>query len=59
MLSKISRVDIVLLVAALACIVMSELLWFKGEHQSALFVGLWAPTVLGLAVFLKLIKLKK
>ena len=35
--------------------IFSELLWFKGEKEAAIFIGLWVPSILGFAIFLKLI----
>jgi hypothetical protein len=31
-------------------------MWFNGERDGALFVGLWVPSILGFAIFLKLLK---
>ncbi|MCP4882698.1 MAG: hypothetical protein GY908_02810 [Flavobacteriales bacterium] len=59
MLSKLSKTDKLLLLLALGTLIFSELMWFRGERQGALFVGLWVPSILGFAIFLKLIKDKK
>ena len=59
MMSKLSKIDKILLILALGTLIFSELMWFNGERDGALFVGLWAPTILGFAIFLKLIKDKK
>jgi len=34
-------------------------MWFRGEREGALFVGLWVPSILGFAILLKLIKKDK
>jgi hypothetical protein len=56
MLDKFSKTDKILLLLALGTLVLSELMWFQGEREGALFVGLWVPSILGFAIFLKLIK---
>ena len=57
-MKKIDIVDILILVAAFASLVYSELSWFKGEKESALFVGLWVPSIIGFGIYLKLMKTK-
>lgn len=59
MLSKLSKTDKILLLLALGTLIFSELMWFNGEKDGALFVGLWVPSILAFAIFLKLIKDKK
>jgi len=59
MLSKLSKTDTILLILALGTLIFSELMWFKGEKDGALFVGLWVPSILAFAILLKLIKDKK
>jgi hypothetical protein len=34
-------------------------MWFQGEKDGALFVGLWVPSILGFAIYLKLIRTTK
>jgi hypothetical protein len=59
MLNKLSKTDRILLILALATLIFSELMWFNGDREGALFVGLWVPSILGFAIFLKLIKSDK
>ena len=40
----------------LLIIVVSEVLFFSGQEIQAVFVGLWAPTLLGFLNYLKLRK---
>jgi hypothetical protein len=47
-----------MLIAAFSSLIFSELLWFKGEKEAGIFVGLWVPSILGFAIFLKLINNK-
>lgn len=55
MLKKMSTSDMLMLIAAFSSLIFSELLWFKGEKEAAIFIGLWVPSILGFAIFLKLI----
>lgn len=43
---------------ALMSLIFSEILYFSGDHQGALFIGLWVPSILGFAIYLKLIKMQ-
>lgn len=44
------------LCASLLIIIVAEYLFFTGEEMKAIFVGLWAPTLLGFMNYLKLHK---
>jgi len=55
MIKKVSLVDMLMLFAAFASLVFSETLYFKGQKEAGLFVGLWVPSILGFAIYLKLI----
>lgn len=55
MLKKLTTSDMLMLIAAFSSLIFSELLWFKGEKEAAIFIGLWVPSILGFAIFLKLI----
>lgn len=48
-----------MLTAAFLSLIFSELLWFNGEKESAIFIGLWVPSILGFAILLKLINNQK
>ena len=54
MFKKFTSGDILLLVAALLSLVFSEIMWFTGNKEQALFVGLWVPSILCFGIFLKL-----
>jgi hypothetical protein len=56
MLKKFTPADWLMLIAALLSLIFSETLWFSGEKESGIFVGLWVPSILGFAILLKLIK---
>jgi hypothetical protein len=45
--------DILILIAAALALFMSVGLWYMGQVDSALFVGLWVPSILGFGVFVR------
>lgn len=55
MLKKFTTADILMLSAAFLSLIFSEFLWFKGEREAGLFIGLWVPSILGFAILLKLV----
>lgn len=57
MLKKLTKTDIIMLSLAFLCLVFSETMWFRGEKEGALFIGLWVPSILGFAIYLKLMKI--
>jgi hypothetical protein len=59
MLKKFSIADRLLLLAAFLSLIFSETLYFKGETNSAIFIGLWVPSILAFGIYLKLLNLKK
>lgn len=56
MLKKLSKTDIIMLLLAIMSLIFSEAMWFSGEREGAIFLGLWVPSILGFAIYLKLIK---
>jgi hypothetical protein len=59
MLKKFTLADKLLFIAALISLIFSEALWFSGDQQHAIFVGLWVPTILCFGIYLKLLKHSK
>lgn len=59
MLKRFTITDLLMLLAAFFSLVFSEVLWFIGEREAGLFVGLWVPSILGFAILLKLINNQK
>jgi hypothetical protein len=45
--------------ADLLSLIFSEILWFNGEKEAGIFIGLWVPSILGFAILLKLINNQK
>ena len=59
MLKKFTPTDFLMLSSAFLSLIFSEILWFKGEKEAGIFIGLWVPSILGFAILLKLIKNQK
>jgi len=59
MLKKLNKIDITMLALALMSLVVAEILWYIGDRQGALFVGLWVPSILGFAIYLKLLLIER
>ncbi len=59
MFKKFTVPDILMLVSAFLSLVFSEILWFQGEKEAGIFIGLWVPSILGFAILLKLIQNQK
>ena len=59
MIKKFTMADILLMGSAFLSLIFSETLWFKGERESAIFIGLWVPSIIGFGIYLKLINNKK
>lgn len=55
MMKKLTTVDFIMLTAAFLSLIFSEVLWFNGDKQGAIFIGLWVPSILGFAIYLKLL----
>ncbi|WP_245167587.1 hypothetical protein [Croceivirga sp. JEA036] len=44
----------IMLVVVLSIIVVSEILFLRGEKLEAIFIAFWAPTILGFMIYFKL-----
>ncbi len=59
-MSKIFKTsDYLFFIAALLSLAVSVTLWFTGNREEGLFVGLWVPSILILGVYAKIIVLLK
>jgi hypothetical protein len=47
--------DYYILSAAIISLILSIALWFTGNKDTGLFVGLWVPSIIGLGIYLKVI----
>lgn len=50
---RIGRMNFVMLLVVLSIIIASEIIFFFGNKLDAVFIGLWAPTILGFMNYLK------
>ncbi len=55
-IQSLGPIGIIGLAATLIIIIVAEILFFSGNETKALFVGLWAPTLLGILNYIKLTK---
>lgn len=54
-LKKIGIHNVLALLLCLVIIVIAEYLFLSGHQLHGIFLGLWAPTIIGIMIFLKLI----
>lgn len=59
MFKKFTITDKLLFIAAFLSLIFSEILYFKGETTSAIFIGIWVPSILAFGIYLKLINNKQ
>lgn len=59
MFKKFTIADKLLMLAAFLSLIFSEILYFKGEVNAAIFIGIWVPSILAFGIYLKLLNLKK
>jgi hypothetical protein len=59
MFRNLNKIDLIMLFLAFLSLITSETLWFKGDREASLFVGLWVPSILGFAIYLKLLKIER
>ncbi|WP_033960350.1 hypothetical protein [Psychroserpens jangbogonensis] len=52
---KIGPSNTFMLLLCALIIIVAEYLFLTGDHLHAIFIGLWAPTLLGVIIFIKLI----
>lgn len=55
MLKKFTLTDKLLFAAALMSLIFSEVLYFQGEKQDGIFIGIWVPSIIAFGIYLKLI----
>ena len=52
-LERFGWMNIIMLLVVLSIIVVSEIRFLQGDKLEAIFIGLWAPTILGFMNYLK------
>ncbi|OBX26825.1 hypothetical protein LX77_02279 [Gelidibacter algens] len=55
-IKKLGFPNLLILALCLLIIGVAEYLFLKGDQLHAIFIGLWAPTLLGIVIFIKQIK---
>lgn len=53
---KLRPHHIFMLALCILIIIVAEYLFLSGDRLHGIFVGLWAPTLLGVMIYLKLLK---
>ncbi len=59
MLKKFTLSDKLLFISALLSLIYSEILFFQGNKDQAIFIGIWVPSILAFGIYLKLIQNSK
>jgi hypothetical protein len=59
MLKKFTFSDKLLFISALLSLIFSEILYFQGNKDQAIFIGIWVPSILAFGIYLKLIQNSK
>jgi hypothetical protein len=52
----LKKSDYFILSAALVSMILSIFLWFNGQQDAGLFVGIWVPSILGFGAYFKILK---
>ena len=52
-MKKIGALNVFIIVLCALIIVVAEYLFLRGDELHAIFIGLWAPTLLGFVIFIK------
>lgn len=53
---KLGTANLFMLILCAVIILVAEYLFLSGDQMHGLFVGLWAPTLLGVMIYLKLVR---
>jgi hypothetical protein len=56
MFKKFTNADKILFIAAFLSLIYSEAIFFLGDKENGIFVGLWVPSILIFGIYLKLIQ---
>jgi len=56
LMKKLGKANTLILLLCVLIIIMAEYLFLTGEKLHGIFLGLWAPTLLGVIIFMKIIK---
>lgn len=56
LMKKLGVANALMLLLCVSIILIAEYLFLTGNQLHGIFLGLWAPTLLGVLIFLKIIK---
>lgn len=56
MFKKFTIADKLLFISAFLSLIYSEAIFFLGDKEHAIFIGLWVPSILAFGIYLKLIR---
>ena len=59
MFKKFTLTDKLLFISAFLSLIYSEVLFFSGNSNQAIFIGLWVPSILCFGIYLKILKNNK
>jgi hypothetical protein len=59
MFKKFSITDKLIFIAAILSLIYSEILFFNGNQQEAIFIGIWVPSLICFGIYLHLINKQK
>lgn len=54
-IKKMGTANLLMLALCVLIIIVAEYLFLSGNQMHGIFLGLWAPTLLGVMIYLKLI----
>ena len=52
---KLGTANLLMLMLCAVIIIVAEYLFLTGDQMHGIFIGLWAPTLLGVMIYLKLV----
>jgi hypothetical protein len=55
-IKKLGIANFMMLALCILIIIVAEYLFLTGDKLRGIFIGIWAPTLLGVMIYLKLIK---
>ena len=56
---KFTTTDKLMFISAMLSLVFSEILYFQGNKEDGIFIGIWVPSILAFGIYLKLINKEK
>ncbi|MFT4680146.1 MAG: hypothetical protein ACI84C_001095 [Flavobacteriales bacterium] len=59
MFKRFNLTDKLLFLAAILSLIYSEILFFNGHENQAIFIGLWVPSLLAFGIYLHVINERK